>query len=46
MNNRAVMAHHMAEHGQLTRPLPRPLYDGRQNEAFKRRLTSREGGLI
>jgi len=39
VNNRSVAAHHMAEHGQLTRPLPRPLWDGRQNEAFKRRLT-------
>jgi hypothetical protein len=39
VNNRAVAAHHMSEHGQGVRPLPRPLYDGRQNEAFKRMMT-------
>jgi hypothetical protein len=39
VNNRSVAAHHMSEHGLGTRPIPRPLYDGRQNEAFKRMMT-------
>jgi len=39
VNYRATRAHHMGEYGHSTRPLPRPLWDGRRNDAFRRKLS-------